>query len=113
MTLYFRILLTLGALLILLVVLRKIRRSEVKISDSLFWFFFVIALFILALFPEIAYFFTDLLGVESPANLVFLCVIAVLLIREFISTIEISQLRSKITLIAQEEALSKLEDEAS
>ena len=105
MTVPYRILLTVGALLILVVVIRKIRKDEVKISDSLFWFFFVITLIVLALFPQIAFATSNLLGIESPANLVFLYVIAILLIREFMSTVEISQLRSKVTALAQEEAL--------
>lgn len=110
MTFPYRILLFVGALLVLLVMLRKIRRSEVKISDSLFWFFFVLTLLLLAVFPGIAFFFSDLLGIESAANLVFLYVIALLLIREFISTVEISKLRSKLAALAQKEALDDVDD---
>lgn len=113
MSLSYRVLLAVGALLILVVMIRKIRKSEVKISDSLFWFFFVLTLIVLALFPEIAYFFSGLLGIESPANLVFLYVIAVLLIREFMSTAELSHLRSKITALAQEEALEEVDHPSS
>ncbi len=112
MTVSYRLLLAIAALLILLVMLRKIRRSEVKISDSLFWFFFVITLIILALFPEIAFFLSGVLGIESPANLVFLYVIALLLIREFASTIEISRLRSKLTTLVQESALKNVDEPA-
>lgn len=113
MTFPYRILLAVGALLVLLAMLRKIRRSEVKISDSLFWFFFVLTLLLLAIFPDIAYFFSDLLGIESPANLVFLYVIAMLLIREFISTAEISRLRSKLTALAQKEALDGVAEQTA
>ncbi len=110
MSLPFRILLVVGAVLVLLVMLRKIRKSEVKISDSLFWLFFVFSLVLLAIFPDIALFFAELFKIESPANLVFLYVIALLLIREFISTAEISRLRSKVTALAQEEALKSVDD---
>ena len=109
MNLSYRALLAAGALLILIAMIRKIRKSEVKISDSLFWFFFVATLIVLAVFPEIAFFFARALGIESPANLVFLYVIAVLLIREFMSTAEISRLRSKLTALAQEEALEEVD----
>ncbi len=109
MTVSYRLLLAIAALLILLVMLRKIRKSEVKISDSLFWLFFVVSLIVLAVFPEIAFFFSELLGIESPANLVFLYVIALLLIREFASTVEISRLRSKLTALVQESALEDLD----
>ena len=110
MSLAFRILLSVGAVLILLVMLRKIRKSEVNISDSLFWLFFVLSLVILAIFPGIALFFSELLHIESPANLVFLYVIALLLIREFASSVEISRLRSKLIAIAQEEALDNIKE---
>lgn len=108
-TVPYRILLALAALVILLAMLRKIRKSEMRISDSLFWLFFVITLIVLALFPEIAFFFSGLLGIESPANLVFLYVIALLLIREFASTVELSRLRGKVITLAQEEALKDVE----
>ncbi len=110
MTVPFRVLLAVGAFLIFFAMMRKIRKSEVKISDSLFWFLFVATLIVLAIFPEVAFFFSGLLGVESPANLVFLYVIAVLLVREFVSTTEISQLRSKVTALVQESALDEVEE---
>lgn len=108
MTLAFRLLLILGALVIFVAMMRKIRKSEVKISDSVFWLLFVASLVVLAIFPEISFFFSNLLGIESPANLMFLYVIAVLLVREFVSTAEISRLRSKLTTLTQELALDEL-----
>lgn len=110
MSLAFRILLIAGAVLILLAMLRKIRKSEVNISDSLFWLFFVLSLVILAIFPGIALLLSELLHIESPANLVFLYVIAMLLIREFVSSVEISRLRNKLIAIAQEEALDDIQE---
>ena len=110
MTVPYRILLAIAALVILLAMLRKIRTSEMRISDSLFWLFFVVSLIVLAIFPEIAFFFSGLLGIESPANLVFLYVIAWLLIREFASTVELSRLRGRLTALAQEEALERVEE---
>lgn len=110
MTLAFRVLLIVGAVLMFAVMMRKIRKSEVNISDSLFWFFFGASLVILAIFPEIAFFFSGLLGVESPANLLFLYVVAVLVVRGFISTAEISTLRSKLIALAQEEALEDVNE---
>lgn len=112
MNISYRALLAVAALVILIAMMRKIRKSEVRISDSLFWLFFVVTLIVLAIFPEIAFLLSDLLGIESPANLVFLYVIAVLLIREFMTTAELSRLQSKIVSIAQDEALSELEEEA-
>lgn len=110
MTLAFRLLLILGALFIFVAMMRKIRKSEAKISDSIFWLLFVASLVVLAIFPEISFFFSGLLGIDSPANLMFLYVIAVLLVREFVSTTELSRLRSKLTTLTQKLALDELKD---
>ena len=87
----FAILLVIGAVCVFAYILRKIRKSEIKIADSTFWFLFAASLVLLAIFPQIAYFFSDLLQVQSPSNFVFLYVIAVLVIREFLTTVEISK----------------------
>lgn len=105
MTILLTVALVAGALCAFVFVLRKIRKSEIKIADSTFWFLFAASLVLLAVFPQIAFFFSGLLAIESPANFVFLYVVAVLVIREFYSTVELSQLRGKLTALAQEEAL--------
>ncbi len=108
MTIVFRIALILCALATFAYILRKIRHSEVKIADSTFWFIFALLLVLLAVFPQIAFFLSDIFGIESPANFVFLAIIAVLLIREFFTTVELSQLRNKVVALAQSEALAEL-----
>lgn len=105
MTLYLRIFLVIGALAVLVIMLRKIRKSEIQVSDSIFWFFFAGSFVLLAMFPQIAFFFSEILGFESPANFVFLYVIAVLIMREFSLTVKVARLRLKVTALAQEVAL--------
>lgn len=109
MTILFKVALIVGAFCTFAFVLCKIRKSEVKIADSTFWFLFAASLVLLALFPQIAFFFSDVLAIESPANFVFLYVIAALVIREFFLTVELSQLRSKLTSLVQAEALRDTE----
>ena len=111
MNLTLRVLLVVGALAAFAYMLRKIRKSEVKIADSTFWFLFGLSLVLLAVFPGIAYFFSDLLNFAAPVNFVYLYVTAVLLIREFITTAELSRVRSKLTFLTQEIALKQAEDE--
>lgn len=101
MTLLFRITLIVCALLVFIYVLRKIRHSEVKIADSTFWFIFALVILLLAVFPHIAFFFSNIFGIESPSNCVFLAIIAILLVREFFTTVELSQLRNKVAALAQ------------
>lgn len=93
------------ALLTLVFVTRKLRRSQFDTADSLFWLFLSACLLAVSIFPNIAYFFSSLLGIQSPSNFIFLTVIALLLVREFSIQIELSQLRRKLTFLAQEIAL--------
>ncbi len=105
MSLLFSATLLVGALLIFWLILRKIRRSEVTIADSTFWFLFALSLVLMGVFRQIPFFFAGIFGIESPANFVFAYVIAVLILREFYSTVEISQLRARVRGLAQKEAL--------
>lgn len=104
-----RIALIIGALCVFVFVLYKIRRSEIKVADSTFWFLFAFSFVLLAVFPQIAYFCSDLLNIASPANFVYLYVIAVLFLHSFFVTVELSKLRAKLTSLVQEEALEEAE----
>lgn len=108
MSLLFSATLLISALLIFWLILRKIRRSEVTIADSTFWFLFALSLVLMGVFRQIPFFFAGIFGIESPANFVFAYVIAVLILREFYSTVEISQLRARVRGLAQNEALRKM-----
>lgn len=108
MSLLFSATLLISALLIFWQILRKIRRSEVTIADSTFWFLFALSLVLMGVFRQIPFFFAGVFGIESPANFVFAYVIAVLILREFYSTVEISQLRARVRGLAQKEALRKM-----
>lgn len=97
------------ALLMLVFVTRKVRKSQFDTADSLFWLFLSGCLLIVAIFPGIAYFFSNLLGIQSPSNFVFLAVTGLLMIREFTIQAQLSQLRRKTATLAQEIALRESE----
>lgn len=93
------------AFLMLIFVIRKLHKAQFDTSDSLFWLLLIGCLLIVAIFPQIAYFFSDLLGIQSPSNFIFLAVIGLLTIREFTIQVQLAQLRRKMTALAQEAAL--------
>lgn len=97
--------LVLCAFLMLIFVIRKLRKAQFDTSDSLFWLLLIGCLFIVAIFPQIAYFFSDLFGIQSPSNFIFLAVIGLLTIREFTIQAQLAQLRRKMCALAQENAL--------
>lgn len=111
MTVGFRILLIIMAVLAFTVVIRNIRRSNMLISDCLFWFFFALLILILAVFPQIDYFFAGILGIQSPVNLVYLVMIALLIMIIFSQTIRISRLEAKIRDITQNIAIYRHDKE--
>ncbi|WP_308855792.1 DUF2304 domain-containing protein [uncultured Slackia sp.] len=100
-----RIFLLLGAIATLYFIIRKIRKSEMETSDSVFWFVFSGVFVLLALFPQIAYACSHFLGFSSPSNFIFLVVIAILVIKEFSLTLKIARLRIKMNKLVQEIAL--------
>lgn len=108
MTPPFAILLIVGAVVVFALVLRKIRRAEIAVADSVFWFFFALSLVVLAAFPGIAFKLSEMLGFMSVVNFVFLYVIAVLVVKVFFMAAEIAKLRAKQAELVEEKALSDL-----
>ena len=104
-----RVLLVVCAVVVLFFIARKLSKAQIQVMDSVFWLLFSLSLVILAVFPEIAYALADLLGFQAPVNFVFLYVIAVLLVRDFSSTVKNAQQREKLTSLIQEIALRDCE----
>ena len=77
--------------------------------DAIFWLLFIAVIAILAIFPGIAYVLSGVLGFDSPSNFVFLCVIAILLIRVFSLNAKVAHLRAKTNSLIQEIALRERE----
>ena len=100
-----RVSLFICSLLILFFVMRRIRKSGLEIVDSIFWLLISAALIVIAVFPQIAYWASDLLGFDAPVNFVFCCGIVVLLVRTFTQDQKICQLKKKLTTLTQSEAL--------
>ena len=114
MTLTLRALLIIVSILATTGVIGRIRKAKMQIEDAVFWVLFSFLLILLAVVPRVLYFFTELLGMQSPANLLFLVIIGLLLMKVFSMSIKMSLLEEKLKTLAQNEALEKLErNEAS
>ena len=108
----FRVLLILVAFLTALSILRKIRKEKVQIQYSIFWILFSVLLIVLAIFPAILINLARALRMGSPANLVFLIIIFLLLLKSFNLTVEISVLEVRLKELTQRIALKEEEAEA-
>lgn len=106
-----RVLLILGSVITACYVLKKIRRSKMRTDDSVFWLIFSLILVLLGIFPGIAIGVSEWIGVQSPANLVFLVVIFLLLGKVFIMDQRISRLQQQVTRIVQRVAIDELEQQ--
>ena len=95
-----------------LYVVYKIRKSKLQIEYSVFWIFFSMVLILMSIFPKAVYWLTELVGIQSPVNLVFLAMIFVLIIRNFSVTLELSQTETKLKNLDQEVALMKTAEKA-
>jgi hypothetical protein len=90
-------------------VLRSIKKSKIRIEDSLFWIVLSVLILIMAAIPEIGYFASKLLRFQAPVNFVFLAAIAVLLVKCFTTSIHVSQLETKVKELTQQIAIRDLD----
>ena len=107
MNILLRILLSVVSIIVLFFVLRKIRKSQVHIENTIFWILFMFGLVIVSIFPGIAVFVSNLIGIESPANFIFLCIIFLLLLKLFNLSLQLSKLQYQIQQLSQIIALEK------
>lgn len=105
MSVALRVSLFVCSILVLFFVMRRIRKAGLEISDSIFWLALSLVLIVIAMFPQIAYWASDLLGFDAPVNFVFFCGIIVLLVRTFAQDQKICVLKKKLIALAQDEAL--------
>ena len=105
MTLTLRIVLIVASVLVVFYTIRKIRKSQLNIDDSVFWIGFSVMLLVMSIFPQIVTFFTHLLGIASPVNFVFLFVIFLILIKLFKLAIDLSVTKHRLNHLIQRIAI--------
>lgn len=105
MSVVLRVILLVAAVLAAFWILFKIRKHKLKMEDAIYWVVFAIILLLIGLFPQIAYWLTGVMGVMSTANLVFLIIIFLLLVKIFMLSLKLSVLEDKIEVLTAEVAL--------
>ena len=111
MPIVLRVILIASSLAMLAFVIRKVKKSKMQIEYTVFWVLFGVLLLFISLVQQIFYFFAKLIGIQSPTNLVLAFIIFILVIKQFLMTIEISQLEVKIKELVEEIALKDKEKE--
>lgn len=107
MTVTLRGVLIVVSVLTMLMIMRKIRLSKMRIEDSVFWIGFSFLLILFSLFPKAVYLVSDLAGTQTPVNFIFLAVIFVLILRMFRLTVKLSELETKVRDLVQKMAIDE------
>lgn len=102
-----RILIIVGALFLLLYMLKKIRQSKLKIEYTVFWILFSGVLVLMGIFPQIFYFISEVIGFQSPINMIYLVIIFVLIVKLFLTSMQISELENKVDSLTQQIAIDR------
>lgn len=96
-----RIALFSGSIFTFIFINRYIKKSRVRIEDTMFWVVFSAVLVMIGIFPQIPIILSRVLKIESPANFVFLVIIFVLLVHQFFITMKLSQTEIKLRELIQ------------
>lgn len=102
---YMRVLILAGTVVFVLYILLRIQKLKIKMEDAIFWIFFLVVIAVLGTVPQAAYWLSEVLGIQSPANLVYLFIIGLLIEKLFTLSVTLSMLEEKVTILAAEIAI--------
>lgn len=110
MSLTLQITLIIMSILVFILLIRNVKKGKLRSDYALGWIICSIALIIVSIFPQIAYFGARLLGVISTANIVFAFMIFMLIILVYVLFNKVSTLEEKQKNLIQEIAILKKEN---
>ena len=112
MSLPLRIMLIIASVLTGFYIRKKLQKSQMQIADVVFWMLFGMVLILMSIFPDAVVWLTELIGVQSPVNFVFLVIIFLVIVRCFSLSVKVSLLEAKLQQLVEDDAVSKtLEEE--
>lgn len=90
---------------IVLLVLAQVRNQNMKEKYAALWLIVSAAIILLVLFPRLLFFFSDLIGIETPVNLLFLLSIIMLIGVSLHLTAALSKMGEDLRVLAEEVAI--------
>lgn len=99
------IILIAASLITAVFVIRKIRKSQFKIGDTLYWLVFCLLLLLMSIFPKAVSWVSDLIGFEASSNFIFVAIIFLLLVKMFLLDARVSKNEDKLTKLTQKYAI--------
>ena len=102
---YMRLFILVGTIIFVFYILLRIQKLKIKMEDAVFWIFFMLIIAVLGTVPQIVYWLSNVLGIQSPANLVFLLIIGLLIEKLFTLSVTLSMLEEKVAILSAEIAI--------
>ena len=99
--------LIIGSILFFVFLLRTVKKAKFNIDIATLWIIFSLAIIVIAVFPEVVYFFTGLIGIDSPVNGIYLVIIFIMLVMVFGLYMKVSNLEIKINKLTETIAIEK------
>ncbi len=100
-----QILVLIGTFVFVIYVLLRIHKLKIKMEDAIFWIFFTVVVAVLGTIPQVTYWLSAVLGIQSPVNLVYLMIIGLLVEKLFTLSANLSILEEKVTILSAEVAI--------
>ena len=107
-----QIVLIIASLATFIYIIRKIKKHQLNIDDSIAWILWSIVLLILSIFPDLSKAISDLFGFESTSNFILTGFIFLLYIMVFFQNIRISSLKESNKKLIQKLSSEKKKAEA-
>lgn len=96
MSLVLRIILIVSSLSSFLLCIKKVKKSQMVVADSIIWVIGSFLLILMSIFSGIVEWVAEKLGFMAPVNFVFLVTIGFLLIQNFLNNLQIAKLNEKV-----------------
>ena len=100
-----RVLLILVSVMTAVFMARKLRKSQMQVFDTIYWYLFLLILIGMSLFPSVVTRVAGVIGVDSPVNLVYLVMIFLLFVQCFLLSTKVSGLEEKVKNLVEELAV--------
>ena len=110
MSVTLRVILIISSFIAFYLCITKIKKSQLKIENSVTWMLGCIILILMSIFPNVVVWISEKLGFVAPVNFIFLVMIAFLLMQIFIDNIHITSLNEKIKDLDHYIALKEKEE---
>lgn len=109
MNIRIQIIIGIAVILALGVIINMIRNKKLELRYALAWLLVGVGIFILDCFPQLITWFSKILGIASPINMLFFLGFCFSLVIIFVLTVAISRSSIRIKELAQELALYEKE----